>query len=312
MEDCVLMSILLNPSRDPKCWLSAFQGELPDMDIELWPDVSDPTQVEFVVATRQEPADLLRFPNLRAVLAMGAGIEQYLGPEMPDVPIVRLADPAMSDEMAAYVVHWVVHFQKGMDVYLSNQLTKVWRERSYPTIDQYPVGLLGFGVIGRRIAQALAQLGFPVNVWSRTGSDEDWATSFEGLEELHAFLAASAAVVNVLPDSPKTRGLLNSDSFDRFRPGALLINIGRGATTVESDLVDALNDGRIGAAVLDVADPEPMAATNPLWNHQNVRITPHVSGFTLVSSATTLIAANIRRILAGEEPFPLVDKALAY
>lgn len=312
MEDCGSMSILLNPYRDPELWLAAFQRELPDLLVELWPDVTDPAQVEFVVATRQDIDDLGRYPKLRAILSMGAGVEQYIGPNMPDVPVVRLADPAMSDEMAAYVVHWVVHFQKRLDAYLADQADQVWREHGYTTMDEYPVGLLGFGTIGRRIARALSELGFPINAWTRTGTEEDWVTSYAGLGELNDFLAASAAVVNVLPDSPTTRGLLESDRFDHFRPGSLLVNLGRGATTVESDLLVALNDGRVGAAVLDVADPEPMAADNELWHHPNVRITPHISGFTLVRSATQLIAANIRRILGGDEPFPLLDRSRGY
>jgi len=312
VEDCVSMSILLNPYRDPARWLAAFQSELPDMEVELWPNVTDPTQVEFVVASRQDPDDLRRYPNLRAVLAMGAGVEQYVGSNMPDVPVVRLADPAMSDEMAAYVVHWVVHFQKRMDAYLADQADRLWREQAYKTIDEYPVGLLGFGTIGSRIALALADLGFPINAWTRTGTSEDWVTSYAGIDELNGFLAASSAVVNVLPDSPTTRGLLDSGRFDHFRPPGLLINLGRGATTIESDLLDALNDGRVGAAVLDVADPEPIAANSKLWSHPNVRITPHIAGFTLVRSATGLIAANISRILAGDEPFPLLDKSRGY
>lgn len=306
------MSILLNPYRNPALWLAAFQSELPDMHVDLWPDVSDPARVEFVVATRHAPDDLHRYPNLRAVLAMGAGVEQYVGPSMPDVPVVRLADPTMSDEMAAYVVHWVVHFQKRFDVHLADQADRTWRELPYTAIDEYPVGVLGFGTIGRRIARALSDLGFPINAWTRTGTEEDWATSYAGLDELNDVLGASSAVVNVLPDSPTTRGILDSGRFDHFRRGALLINLGRGTTCNESDLLAALNDGRVGAVVLDVADPEPMAADNELWGHASVRITPHIAGFTREQSATELIAANIRRILAGEEPAPLLDRGRGY
>jgi glyoxylate/hydroxypyruvate reductase A len=306
------MSILLHPSRDEAQWLAAFQGELPEMDVYLWPGVPNPDDVEFVVASRHDPADLRRYPNLRAVLAMGAGIEQYMSPEMPDVPVVRLADPAMSDEMAAYVVHWLVHFQKRMDVYLANQAETVWCEEPYTTADEYPVGILGFGSIGRRIGRALSDLGFPINGWTRSGTNADWATSFAGREQLDAFLEASSAVVNVLPHTADTAGLLNASRFDHFRPGALLINLGRGATTNESDLLAALDDGRVGNAVLDVTEPEPMAQDNPLWAHPSVRITPHVAGFTLIRSASVIIAENIRRILAGEQPFPAVDAARGY
>jgi glyoxylate/hydroxypyruvate reductase A len=306
------MSILIHPSRNRDEWLAVFQDELPDMDIFLWPDVPEPETVEFVVASRHDVVDLRRYPNLRAVLAMGAGIEQYMSPEIPDVPVVRLADPAMSDEMAAYVVHWVVHYQKRLDVYIANQAESLWREEPYTVAGDYPVGILGFGTIGRHIGHSVADLGFPINAWSRTGTDADWATSFNGLDQLDAFLEASSAVVNVLPHTADTDGLLNAARFDHFRPGSLLINLGRGATTNEADLFAALRDGRVGHAVLDVTNPEPLASDSPLWTHPGVRVTPHVSGFTLIRSASRLIADNIRRMLAGEDPFPVVDTARGY
>ncbi|MCP4249509.1 MAG: hypothetical protein GY778_20905, partial [bacterium] len=167
------MTIVLNPGtygKSPDAWLAAFRAELPDMEIRLWPDEPPLEAVEFVVAVRHPPAELHRYPNLRAVLAMGAGVEQYTGSDMPPVPVVRLAEPSMSDEMAAYVVHWIVHFQKGMDAYLENQRTATWRPVEYVTADQYPVAVLGFGNMGRRIGRALGDIGFPINAWSRSGS----------------------------------------------------------------------------------------------------------------------------------------------
>ena len=306
------MVVLLNPSRDASKWVAAFRAELPDMDVELWPDVGDPDRVEFVVATRHDVADLGNYPNLRAVLAMGAGVEQYSGPLMPDVPVVRLADPAMSDEMAAYVVHWIVHFQRRMDVYLSQQGRAEWREAPFAAAAEYPVGILGFGTIGTRIAAALFDLGYPINAWTRTGVEAEWVTGFSGQDELDDFLSACAAVVNILPRTAATSGLLNAARFRHFRRGALLVNLGRGATTDEVDLDRALDDGQVGMAVLDVVASEPLDPASPLWTHEHVRITPHAAGFTSVPSASRLIAANIRRIVNGEQPFPMVDKVRGY
>ncbi len=226
--------------------------------------------------------------------------------------MVRLAEPYMHDEMAAYVVHWVVHFQKRMDAYLEQQATATWQIEPYPTGDRYPIAVVGFGWIGQRIGRALHDLGFPINAWSRTGTTVEWATSYAGYDHLAACLGASAAVVNVLPATAETRKLMNAERFAQCRHGALFINLGRGVTVDEADLLAALDDGRIGNAVLDVTDPEPMEPTNPLWNHPKARITPHVAGFTVVEPAATLIAANVRRIIAGEEPYPLVDPARGY
>jgi glyoxylate/hydroxypyruvate reductase A len=309
------MAILLNPGTygsSPEDWLAAFRRELPGMDIRLWPDAPQADAVEFVIATRHEPADLHKYPNLRALLAMGAGIEQYMSPDMPAVPIVRLAEPHMYDEMAAYVIHWVVHFQHRMDVYLEYQSRTDWRpERHVPSFD-YPVAVLGFGHIGRRIGESLHKLGFPINAWSRSGPREEWANSYAGEGDLESCLASSAAVVNVLPSTERTHQLMNAARFGQCRPGALLINLGRGATVDEVALLAALDNGQIGYAVLDVTDPEPLPAASPLWSHPRVRITPHIAGQTVVGPAARVIAANVRRILRGEAPFPVVERSHGY
>lgn len=309
------MAILLDPAgygHSAEAWLAAFQRELPDVEIRLWPDSPELDDIEFVIAVRHDPELLASYPNLRAVLAMGAGVEQYTGTDMPDVPVVRLEEPSMSSEMAAYVAHWIVHFQKRMDVYLANQKERIWRSEDYPTAEELPIGILGFGRIGKRIGEVLHDLGFPINAWSRTGNFESWAKSYAGIEELGDFLGASAAVVNVLPSTTATRKVMNAERFAQCREGALYINLGRGATVDETALHAALGSGRIGNAVLDVSDPEPMERDNPLWSHPNVRITPHVAGFTVVGPATKVISANIRRILAGEEPHPLIERGRGY
>ena len=309
------MAILLDPAgygHSAEAWLAAFQRELPDVDIRLWPDAPEPEDIEFVIAVRHDPALLSAYPNLRAVLAMGAGVEQYTGPNMPDVPVVRLEEPSMSSEMAAFVTHWVVHFQKRMDVYLANQTDRTWQPEDYPTADELPIGILGFGRIGKRIGEVLHDLGFPINAWSRTGNFEPWARSFAGVGELSDFLGASAAIVNVLPSTTATHKVMNAERFAQCHKGALFINLGRGATVDESALLAALDSGQVGNAVLDVTDPEPMEADNPLWSHPNVRITPHVAGFTVVGPATKVIAANVRRILNGEDPHPLLERGRGY
>ena len=309
------MAILLDPAgygHSPEAWLEAFQRELPGMDIRLWPDTPEPEDVEFVIAVRHDPALLASYPNLRAVLAMGAGVEQYTGRDMPEVPVVRLEEPSMSSEMAAYVSHWIVHFQKRMDVYLANQAEGTWQPEDYPTADELPIGILGFGRIGKRIGEVLYDLGFPINAWSRTGNFESWAKSYAGVEELGNFLGASAAIVNVLPSTKATYKVMNAERFAQCRAGALFINLGRGATVDEAALLAALESGQIGNAVLDVTDPEPMEPGNPLWNHPNVRITPHIAGFTVVGPASKVIAANVRRILADEEPYPLMERGRGY
>ena len=306
------MTILLHPLSEPERWQSAFERELPGMRIQLWPDVSDTDAVRYAVVGLHEPEDLGRYPNLAAVLALNAGIEQFRSPSMPDVPVVRLADDTMSNQMAAYALHWVVHFQKRFDTYQSQQSDRLWKSADYTPANDYRVGILGYGTIGRRIGEMFDALDYPVNGWSRSPREIDGVTSYSGIGSLPEFLSASQAVVNVLPSTADTRRVMDADRFALMQPGAVYVSIGRGATTDHDALFDALESGHLSAAVLDVTRPEPLPVESPLWSHPRARITPHVAGDAMVNSASRLIADNIRRIEQGDQPFPVVDRARGY
>ena len=303
---------MLNPYSERAEWFEMLTRELPDMDIQLWPDIHDPDSVEYAVFWVHDTEDMRRYPNLRAILAVTAGVEQFAGGDYPDVPIVRLADETMAGEMAAYAAHWVVHFHRKMDFYLDQQAAKVWRPTRATATGAFPVGILGFGAIGRHIGKCLAGLGYPINAWTRTGGDEEGVTHYRGRNGLEDMVSASRAVVNVLPHTPETRGLVDAGVLAHFAPGSIYISLGRGATTIEADLVWALEQGVLSAAVLDVTETEPLPPGSPLWDHPRVRITPHTSGFTRAPTAAPLIAANIRRIERGETPFPLYDPRQGY
>lgn len=306
------VSIMLNPTSERDRWKEILTRELPDEHIQLWPDIADPDSVEFAIFWLHDPADLLRYPKLQVILSVSAGVEQFLGGDYPDVPIVRLSDPAMADEMAAYAIHWVVHFHRRMDSYLDLQDLPEWRPIRTVDAHGFPVGMLGCGVMGRRVGEALTGLGYPVQAWTRSGGHGPGITHYRGSAGLEKMLGSSAAVVNILPLTAETEGLMNAERFACFRPGALYMSMGRGPTTVEPDLLAALDDGTLGAAVLDVTEAEPLPASSLLWSHPRVRITPHASGFTRARTAAPLVAANIRRIRRGEQPFPLYDPRRGY
>lgn len=307
------MSIILNPWARDEEWLEALSGMLPDEEVSLWPNCPNPVDVEFVVAWRMKRADLATFDSLRAILSLGAGTEQWQKPGTPEVDIVRLSDPAMSDEMAAYALHWVIRLQRGFDVHVQQQEDSAWEQVDYVQAPDFRVGILGYGTIGRRIGQAFSDLRYPVNAWSRSGTDDVGVHSFRGADELEEFLANSDAVINVLPNTEATTGLLDSLRLAQFAPQSIFINIGRGTVlSSEADLLDALDNGPLRAAILDVTEPEPPAPNSPLFSHPGVHLTPHVAGSTQVQTASRLVADNILRIRGGEKPFPLVDRAQGY
>lgn len=292
--------------------MKLFADLLPDETLWEWPDCPDPAEVEMVIAWRMRRSDLASFTNLTHIFSMGAGTEQWQKDGSPEAEIVRLSDPNMSDEMAAYALHWVSHFQRGFDASFGAAKLDAWGARDSLTPPEYPVGILGFGSIGRRIGESFQSLGYPVNAWTRSGTDAEGVTSYAGPDELAAFLGASRAVVNVLPDTEATRGLLDAGRFAEFN-GALFINIGRGTVVAsEDDLVKAVESGDVSAAVLDVTSPEPPDAASPLFDHGRIVITPHIAGTTQPRSAAALIAANVNRVRAGEQPFPVVDPTAGY
>lgn len=303
---------MLNPTTERGEWLDILRRELPDERIQLWPGIDDPASVEFAVFWMHDPVDLRRYPRLRTILSVSAGVEQFVRGEYPEVPVVRLSDLSMGDEMAAYAIHWVVHFHRGMDRYLAQQEVAEWRPIRAVDAGGFPVGILGFGAMGRRVGSAFARLGYPVNVWTRSGAGDRDVTSFQGSDGLDRMLERSNAIINVLPLTPDTSGLMGRRRFSCFRRGSLYVSIGRGGTTVEADLIEALDNGSVGAAVLDVTVEEPLPAGSPLWKHPRVRITPHAGGFTRARTAAPLVAANIRRIRRGEQPFPLFDRRRGY
>lgn len=303
---------MLNPTAERELWREILVRELPGERTQLWPDISDPASVEFAVFWRHDPDDLRRYPRLRYILTVSAGVEQFLGGRYPDLPVVRLSDPAMADEMAAYAIHWVVHFHRRFDTYLELEAVPEWRPiRTVAALD-FPVGILGYGMMGRRVGEALRRLGYPVSAWTRSGGQDAGITHYCGPDGLAEMLGRCRAVINILPLTPETAGLMNAPRFACFRPGAVYIAIGRGGATVEADLLDALDHGPPGAAVLDVTEVEPLPTESPLWKHPRVRITPHASGFTRARTAAPLVAANIRRIRNGEQPFPIYDPRRGY
>lgn len=313
------MSIVVNPASRPQQWIEALTELLPEENVQLWPHVDEPGEVDYVLAWEMAADELATFPNLDAIFSLGAGVDQWLTLQdhdrLRDIPIVRLVDPAMSDEMAAYALHWVLHFQRGFDQMAQLQRQHRFEQPEYVEAENFPVGILGYGNIGRRVGDAFAHLGHPINAWSRSGGrgqPDPHVTHFIGADDLNRFLAASRAVINVLPNTVETAGLLEPERLASFAEGALFVNMGRGSVVDEADLIAALDNGPLRMAVLDVTDPEPPVSTSPLFDHPGVVLTGHTAGATMIPSASRLIAANVMRLRRGEAAFPLLDPCRGY
>lgn len=263
------------------------------------------------------PAELFAVERgLRALFNVGAGVERLLAmPGLPaHLPILRLVDAGMAPKMAEYVCFYIARITRGLDRFVGPQPVRDWnvdRPRGAPPT----VGVLGLGAIGAQIAQSAVRFGYPVRDWSRTPKSRAGIECFAGLAALPEFLSGTQILVNALPLTEVTRNLLDHARLSLLPPGAHLINVGRGGTIVDEDLLALLDSGHLAGAVLDVFRTEPLPPEHPFWHHPKVTVTPHLSGPTPREPAAQQIAQAIAALEAGTpvtDLLGLVDRTQGY
>ena len=308
------MRILLcnRDDRPADAWLSELRQALPEAHIEPWqPGLPPDYDVALVWSPPQRLFD--EQPQLKAVFNLGAGVDKLLALRLPPaLQLLRLEDAGMAVQMAEYVCHALIRFFREFDHYQHQQQTADWSQRPLRSRADFPVGIMGLGVLGARVAQALQQFEFPLNGWSRSGCDLPGVRCFAGDDELEAFLAATRVLVCMLPLTPATHGILNRARLARLQAGAYLINPARGALVVEDDLRALLDSGHLAGATLDVMVEEPLPPQHWLWAHPRVTLTPHISGMTVRADTVRQVAEGVRALQRGEQPRGLVQRARGY
>jgi glyoxylate/hydroxypyruvate reductase len=308
------MALLFLSADDPaELWRDELRARLPGLEVRIWPEVGDPAQIEVVLVWRPPPGELARYPNLKAILSLGAGIEGLVAdPTLPEVPIARMVDPSLARTMAEYVLLAVLRHHRGFDRFERAQRARRWEFSLPPQPAERRIGIMGLGEMGTAAARLLLAHGFPVAGWSRTPKAQDGVISYAGHGELHAFLHRADILVCLLPLTAETRGILDAETFAGLPHGAALINVARGAHLVEPDLLAALDSDHLAGATLDVFADEPLPPDNPLWQHPKVLITPHVASYSVPAIAAESVVANIRRALAGQPLQHQVDRERGY
>ena len=310
------MTILFaSKTDDPEPWRAALAEHFEDLDFRVWPDdEGDAAAVEFALVWAQKEGALKRYPNLRAIFSLGAGVEHILRDrDLPaGVPIVRLVDAQLTRDMTEYVLAWVLYYHRDHHRYRALQAARQWRTLPPVSAAERQVGILGLGELGRAAAAALADLGFRVRGWSRTAKEIEGIACFHGADGLGEFLAGAEILVCLLPLTPETRAIVDGALLAALPAGACFVNAARGGHVVAVDLIAALDSGHIAAAALDVFEPEPLPADDPLWSHPGVTITPHVASITNHRTAGAEIADDIRRIRGGGAARHVVDPAKGY
>ena len=306
--------LFISAVEDPEVWRGEFARLLPGDEFRVWPEAGNRADVEFLLVWRPARGSMKGFPNIKAILNAGAGVDYVLGdPDLPrDVPLVRLVDRSLREGMVEFVLHAILHFHRDFHVYRERQARKEWVESPQLPPGARRVGILGFGQLGQAAARHLVALGFPVAGWSRTRKEIPGVESFAGAGELSKFLARTDILVCLAPLTKETDGIVNTQTLAQLPRGAYLINAGRGGLAVEADIVAALDRGHLAGAALDVFRQEPLPSESPLWSHPKVIVTPHIAAITLPGPAAEEIADNIRAIRLGRLPKGLVDKSREY
>lgn len=310
--------IYYHPLFNAQEWLTGIKQRLPQAEIREW-QRGDERPADYALVWRPPHEMLANRRDLKAVFALGAGVDAILDQERKHpgtlpagVPLLRLEDTGMAQQMQEYALSYVLRYFRRFDEYQALQQRQEWQPLEPHSLDDFTIGILGAGVLGQSVARKLTEFGFSVRCWSRSAKQIDGVQSFAGEDQRAAFLDGVKLLINLLPNTPETVGILNRELFAQLSAGAYLINIARGAHLVEADLLAALEQGQLAAATLDVFAREPLPQDHPFWRHPRVTITPHIAAITLPQQAMDQIAANIRALEAGHPPAGVVDRQRGY
>ena len=310
------MRILLQRSDGQEAaWISDFQHFLPEAEIISWREGQAGGACDYAVVWQPPEAMLAELAHVKAIFNTGAGVDALLkfGDALPGhVPLVRLDDAGMGVQMAEYVSHAVLRHFRRFDDYEAQSRAGIWQPLPPFEKADFPVGVLGLGVLGMRVLEALAQFEFPLQGWSRSQKQIAGVECFAGQDGLEAFLRTTRLLVCMLPLTADTHNLLDRSRLSLLLPGAYVINVARGAHLAEPDLLALIRSGHIAGATLDVFRNEPLPQQHPFWQEPRITITPHISAATLRRESVAQIAAKMRCLEAGEPVAGIVNRSQGY
>jgi glyoxylate/hydroxypyruvate reductase A len=296
-------------------WIKDFTKFLPEAEFEIWHAGETSQPCDYAVVWSPPEAMLPELAQVKAIFNTGAGVDALLrfGDAIPrEVPIIRLGDAGMAVQMAEYVTYSVLRYFRRFDEYEAQARAGLWAPLPQHTKGDFPIGVLGMGVLGTRVLEALAPFGFPLRGWSRSEKRMPGVQCYHGSDGLDTFLRGSRVLVCMLPLTPETSNLVDRTNMGKLPAGAFIINVARGAHLAEPDLLSLIKSGHIAAATLDVFRNEPLPAQHPFWQEPRITITPHISALTLRRESVQQIAEKIRKLEKGEPVADIVDRNQGY
>lgn len=309
--------IFYHPTFDTPWWIAALEKQLPGARVREWKS-GDNEPADYALVWHP-PVEMLQGRELKAVFALGAGVDSILSklrehPEMLplSIPLFRLEDTGMGLQMQEYAVSQVLHWFRRFDDYQALKQETRWEPLPEFTRDEFTIGIMGAGVLGSKVAESLLAWGFPVRVWSRSRKDWPNVQSFAGESEMGEFLRETRVLINLLPNTTETVGIINHALLNQLQDQSYLLNLARGVHVNEDELLRALENGKLKGAMLDVFSREPLPVESPLWRHPRVAMTPHIAAVTRPQEAIAYIGKTITGLERGEAVTGQVDRARGY
>jgi len=305
--------VLIMTDRPAWPWKEFMLQADPTLGIDVWPDINDYTTYSTAIVWKHPAGILNRFENLKLVYSLGAGVDHILSDlDLPDhIAIARIVDKQLTQSMSNFIILSVLQQQRRLTEYIANRNKRRWQKLS-PFRYEVKVGFLGLGVLGNDAAVKLANLGFEVHGYSRSAKNIQGITTYCGDQELEQMLKKVNVIVNLLPLTSETKGVLNLSFFRKCQPGTYLMNVARGNHLVDSDLIKALNKGLLSGAWLDVFQQEPLPEDHIFWRDSRIMITPHIASVTDPASAAAQIADNHKRLEQGLPLLNIIDISKEY
>jgi glyoxylate/hydroxypyruvate reductase A len=299
---------------DGVLWKKVLEASLGPLDFRRLDSLGDKADIEVALAWKPASGLLASFPNLKLIVSLGMGVDHLLSDDkLPaDVPITRIMDDGLIGQMSEYALYWALRHHRDIDKYAASQRAKQWKVEDFVDTIHRRIGILGLGTIGQDTAKKFAALGFPTAGWSRTAKSLPGIETFHGQDGFKRLLAESDILVNVLPLTRETRGILDAKAFAALPKGAYVINMARGGHVVDEALLAALDSGHLSGAALDVFNQEPLPAEHPYWTHPKVHVTPHIAGATNPRTASPGVIENIKRLRSGGELMHCIDPKKGY
>jgi len=268
---------------------------------------------DFVIyAPKNKNEDFSRYKNLKAIFSLWAGIETIISNETIDVPLIKMVDEGLTKGMIEWCTAHTLRYHLNLDHYIKTQDGAWCFNKNQLLAFERKISVLGLGNIGMEVAKSLRDFGFSVSGWSAQKKLEPGIRCYSGEGALRETLEGADIVICLLPETKKTIGLLNKETFAYFKDGAKIINAGRGSLIDDDALLNSIENGKISHATLDVFNEEPLPQKHLFWSNKNVTVTPHIAAISRPDTCVDSIVMNIARYKEGKDFVGLVDNDKGY